>query len=834
EADTRIARAETSLAGLARRVGEAREGKRRLESERETLMARRAAVREERHALVARLEGLQGDRQATAARRGEIEEELGVLRSRIAESDRDLEALREELAGRRSRLRSLEELHARFEGVGAGVRALMKRHGLGGTSAGSVPAPDAAGGDGRAAEGDAALLGLVADRLTVREAHIAALAGALGDALQAVVVEGLPDAVAALAYLRAGEKGRATLVPQRPRRVVGARPPLPRAWRDDPGFVGALDGLVQASPEDGELVRHLLGDFVVVADLETALRFHRGASRDLTLVTLAGERLAPDGTLTGGTGDDGAAHMLELKREMRELASVTEALAVRLTLAQQQHGELRSGIAKRQAAIDAAQTEAHDAELAIVEVSQNQRRLNDEERRIGERREAREGEAGRLTAAVTDAADEEARTRAVIEGVQAAREATRVELGSAEAVDGERRQAVEEQAARVTEVRVRAAQARERAEEDRLGLQRLKDRLAESGAREARLRGDVATGAEEQGRLVATVLGERERRIASRDDAARAAEALRLARARLEAAQRRLGEGETGLREVRSRIDERAKGAQALALRDQELQLALRHLLEKIAERHRVDVRDVLIDYHDRPLPEASERERASELLRLIERMGEINLMAIEEYEEKSERFEHLTAQKEDLEEALRKLESAIRQMNRESRKLFREAFVAVNERFKRLFPELFRGGKAELKLSSPDDILESGIDIVAQPPGKKLGSLELMSGGEKALTAVALIFAIFQYKPSPFCLLDEVDAPLDEANISRFAQAIRQMTERSQFIVITHSKRTMEFTDVLYGVTMEEPGISKLVSVELRGEKRPVPGLDAHKASVA
>ena len=174
--------------------------------------------------------------------------------------------------------------------------------------------------------------------------------------------------------------------------------------------------------------------------------------------------------------------------------------------------------------------------------------------------------------------------------------------------------------------------------------------------------------------------------------------------------------------------------------------------------------------------------------------------------------------------EALDKLEKAIRQMNRESRAMFRESFAAINERFKRLYPMLFRGGKAELRLTDPHDMLETGVEIYAQPPGKRLGSLELMSVGEKELTAVALIFAIFQYKPSPFCLLDEVDAPLDEANIGRFAEAIQQMTDRSQFIVITHSKRTMEFADVLYGVTMEQPGVSKLVSVELRGEKRPVP----------
>jgi chromosome segregation protein len=197
--------------------------------------------------------------------------------------------------------------------------------------------------------------------------------------------------------------------------------------------------------------------------------------------------------------------------------------------------------------------------------------------------------------------------------------------------------------------------------------------------------------------------------------------------------------------------------------------------------------------------------------------MGPINLTAIDEYEEQNQRFSYLNAQKIDLETALAQLETAIKQMNRESKKLFRDTFDSVAARFSQIFPKMFGGGSAELKLTNPEDMLETGVDIVASPPGKRLGAMELMSGGEKALTAVSLIFALFQHKPSPFCVLDEVDAPLDEANIGRFAEAVRSMTHHSQFIVITHSKRTMEIADVLYGVTMERPGISTLVSVELR-----------------
>jgi chromosome segregation protein len=201
--------------------------------------------------------------------------------------------------------------------------------------------------------------------------------------------------------------------------------------------------------------------------------------------------------------------------------------------------------------------------------------------------------------------------------------------------------------------------------------------------------------------------------------------------------------------------------------------------------------------------------------------MGSVNLDAMRELAEAEQRFTFYTTQRDDLEKALADLTRAIQQMNRESRRLFQETFDAVNARFREVFPRMFRGGRAELRMTDPQDLLETGIDIVAQPPGKKLSSIELMSGGEKALTATSLIFAIFQIKPSPFCILDEVDAPLDEANVARYNDMVRSMTDRSQFILITHVKRTMQVADVLYGVTMGEAGVSKIVSVKINDAKR-------------
>ena len=194
--------------------------------------------------------------------------------------------------------------------------------------------------------------------------------------------------------------------------------------------------------------------------------------------------------------------------------------------------------------------------------------------------------------------------------------------------------------------------------------------------------------------------------------------------------------------------------------------------------------------------------------------------IAIKEYEELSERQEFLSKQHEDLTASLENLSKAIAKINRTSRQRFRRAFEMVNEQFQMLFPKLFNGGKAKLMLTDEENLLETGVEIIAQPPGKKLQSIMLLSGGEKALTAVALVFSIFLIKPSPFCLLDEVDAPLDDANIDRFNDLIRSMTPHSQFILITHNKRTMEQADLLYGVTMAERGVSKLVSVKLGVDK--------------
>ena len=218
---------------------------------------------------------------------------------------------------------------------------------------------------------------------------------------------------------------------------------------------------------------------------------------------------------------------------------------------------------------------------------------------------------------------------------------------------------------------------------------------------------------------------------------------------------------------------------------------------------------------------EATERalsaeDAIAELRRKIERLGPVNMMAIEQFDELESRHSFLTTQRKDLVDSIAQTNEAIKRIDETTRQRFAEAFVAINRYFQETFNTLFGGGRAGLTLLDENDPLESGIEIVAQPPGKRLQSVQLLSGGEKALTAIALMFGLFKYKPSPFCLLDEIDAPLDDANVGRFVEMLRSMLHHTQFILITHNRKTMEIADRLYGVTMEEPGVSKLISVQL------------------
>jgi chromosome segregation protein len=361
------------------------------------------------------------------------------------------------------------------------------------------------------------------------------------------------------------------------------------------------------------------------------------------------------------------------------------------------------------------------------------------------------------------------------------------------------------------------AQVKEQIDAARAALDRSERSLMDLDTRSRRLVEDGREAAANFGEAAARAMLAQERRLDAETRAKDYHARLTDMRERLEELRRALNEREMGLRGVREELETVDAVVRSSEMALTKLRIEHDHLVQSVREKFRgLELPRIIGDYHTRPLPDPEQHRRIEELSHLIDRMGPVNLDAKAEYDDAERRFTDMNGQKVDLESALDDLEKAIKLMNKESRKRFQEAFEAINELFKKTFVRNFRGGRAELKLTEPEDMLATGVDIIAQPPGKKLGNIELMSGGEKALTATSLIFAIFQYKPSPFCILDEVDAPLDEANVGRYNEAMRSMTDRSQFIVITHIRKTMQSVDALYGVTMGEPGVSRIVSVKV------------------
>jgi chromosome segregation protein len=786
-AQATIASTSARLEGFERRHTEMVQRREKLVAEQVELGELIAEHREREQLCADVVRDLGSDTTTCATEEASAEEALKALRLRIGESDLSLESARLDLGRVRSRMHALLEVQEKREGVGKGARALL-------------------------ALGDPAVCGMLADRVEAPLELIPALAGLLGGQLEDVVVRDMVRGMELLADLAKQGAGRATLLPLVPRRVAGSSPSLP----EGDGIVGFLADALRFTPEDEALVRSIVGDAVVVRDVDTASRL-RAEGMSVPLVTLDGMVHYPDGRVSGGSGEDLAAHLLETKREARELGiEVTEREAIVSGLVQE-HQELRAAIAKQQASLEAARRRAHEGELALTRAERDLTAARGQIEQLARRARAVESELEELGAALVEADHE--KTTAERDRAQAdelfAEASAHVETATERSAAC--RAQVDARRALVTEHKVTLAGTREKLSAERGTRTRLTRSTEELEQRQRRLEEELVTNARAFGENAALLLAHKERLGLALDVARERADELLTARAESEALRADLGTREAGLRDLRDRLDacreELAK--HEMALREQ--QMGLKHLLESIAEKfHGMDLARVVGDYHLRPPPDDEMRGRAQELVTLIERMGGVNLDAVREHEEAEKRYVFYTEQKADLDKALADLTHAIAQMNRESKRLFAETFEAVNQRFREVFPRMFRGGRAELKLTNPDDMLETGIDILAQPPGKKLSSIELMSGGEKALTAVSLIFAIFQFKPSPFCILDEVDAPLDEANVARYNELVRSMTDRSQFILITHVKRTMQSADVLYGVTMQESGVSRLVSVRM------------------
>jgi chromosome segregation protein len=587
-----------------------------------------------------------------------------------------------------------------------------------------------------------------------------------------------------------------------------------------PGIRGPLLELCGYDAGYERVAELLMGDVVVVEDLPTALETWRRETEagDLgpTLVTLDGDVVDPHGVVTGGSRERVGQGVLQQKREMRELEELIAGLERDLAAASARHLSLKGELHATTRLLEELQRDTHSGEVEIVTQEKDLGRGREECSRLGARRAEIDGELAELREAL-DAAERDADETARASGEARARLGTIEERLAVLAQQGQDLlERVDGSATRVTDLKVRVAMAQEKVVAARARVEGLAQQAHDHADRLQKLRQGIEDGEARRVELRAQAEEEHARLLVMAGESAERSDKLSSERAAHETRQSEMQIEEVGLRDLRRRSQELADEVQSLELKGHDLQSARARLDETVLERYRLELWREVPDYHLRPLCGPEQEARLRELRELIDRMGEVNLTAIDEFTELETRHEFKAKQKADVEQALEQIEKAIQKINRTSRQRFRETYDAVNTKFQEVFPRLFKGGRARLELTDENDLLETGVEIVAQPPGKKLQSIDLLSGGEKALTAVSLVFAIFLVKPSPFCLLDEVDAPLDEANVGRFNDMIREMTDRSQFIVITHNKRTMAMVDQLYGVTMQEPGCSQIVAVKL------------------
>ncbi len=806
--------ARSSAADAHGRAAARRSALAQVERQRADLQSRLARVRAEIDDLSSRATTLDGSRSAHVEKLGNtrqlklhLEEQRGAqeglldrTRSEFIQNEARLITLREELSDRRARLQSLQEVLRNYEGYGRGVRSLMTR--------------------ARSADGtEGGVMGLVADVMTVPAEYENAVEAVLGERLQYVIVESHSQGVEAIDFLKSAAEGRASLIPLLRLRDGNGAAAAPD--RSHPGFVAGCLDVVGFDPAYERLARFLLGNAAIVRDLSSALEIWQAGGGAGTLVTLDGEVLDPHGVVTGGPLEGEGHGALQRRREVAELTDTVRTFEADFAMAQERHRALQSRLLQLETALKTIDRDNREKDLALLTQEKDLARVGEELERVAGRVGQLEVERAGMEDALSGMAREEETHQ--VEAATAEAERARHEERARDAAVrlDDLRTRGESLHAEVLEVKVKVASERERRDGIGESLRRVEEAQRAAEERGARLFAALTDG---NGRAS----GLREHMEGARGDVARLAEELSRVREVLgteraahQDAVAKARAAEVEARDLRKRGEALTQAAGDAALTAREQALELSHLEEQIRERCQTELRNELLRFHAERPPGEAERRKLDDQKAQAERMGPINLTAIEEYDDLARRHTFLGEQKGDLEASLADLQKAIAKINRASRDRFRETFDRVNEKFQQVFPRLFNGGRAGLVLTQDGDDQAGGVEIFAQPPGKKLQSVNLLSGGEKALTAVALIFAIFLIKPSPFCLLDEVDAPLDDANVGRYNELVREMSKASQFILITHNKRTMETVDTLYGVTMEEPGVSKLVSVRLAGGGR-------------
>jgi chromosome segregation protein len=800
----------------------------------EKLSAEKIQLEEERIGLESRLAtfaaNVETDKLSVATKRGSVEQRqarLKELQTELHQSSIEQDKLLQAQAEKRSRLNVLEQLQGSHEGFSAGAVAALRK--------------------------SQSVIGSLADRIRVPDQYVIAIENALGHNLQLVLTEQPEAAQQILSDLANTKAGRASVAALSIKHTdesqlsfTGEMSPATGALSEkvlNEGEIVHALSVVKTDESVEQLLKSLLGRTFIAGDLSTATKQIQNGHAGCDFVTLGGDLLNRHGIYTGGylngNGNSKApSSILGRKNQIAELQATVMELQEKVAEASRKRGLLLSEQTELQATLQEAQTELRQQEVAIATREGEFNALQNSARLLHQKVETVVYEIQSLAAQEQEGNDKRAQLveRATILATKehAAQETVATLTTGLESSRQQRDTAT----ATLTESKVALAAEEQMLASLRQQTQSLEQRVRELGQVIEQRKGEISSFIARKAQAESEIADSQNKiaRLAHEREQVNTQAAELHSRKQSQEAD--VTTRDESLREQRRRLTQMQEQRGAIEVELAQKNMSAQNLRERIQQKYHINLDDVrseciTITYADEGpakvetlTPEqmaesgagtdwAAVAQQVEALQKKLDEMGPVNLVAIEEYEETEQRHQFLTQQHDDLVQAKAQLLEVINRINTQTKEMFATTFNQIRDNFRLMFTEVFGGGKADLILTDENDVLESGIDIVAKPPGKQLQTISLLSGGEQTMTAVSLLFSIYQVKPSPFCVLDELDAPLDESNINRFIRVLQRFIDHSQFIIITHNKRTIGMADVLYGVTMEEHGVSKIVSVK-------------------
>lgn len=718
------------------------------------------------------------------------EEQLSLMKEELSSKDQKLRDTQVSYHQEKSKLEALSNLTERYEGYGGSVKKVMEQK-----------------------DREKGIIGVVADIIKVDKKYETAIETALGGNIQNIVTDDEETAKRMISFLKQNKGGRATFLP-----LTSIINPQefnnPEALKEK-GVIGMADELVNVEDKYKNVAKAMLGRIVVVDNIDNAVKIARKFDYGIRMVTIEGELLVPGGAISGGTFKNNS-NLLGRRREMEELEAKVkkflkeiDAILEDIAKTKENRNKLRLAMEEDKSALQKKFIEQNTARLNVIkaqerkeEASEGSMELKSEEREIENQIREIQLSKESVRKELTDSEELEKQVEIQIKEFQQQLEEKRQEesgqLANVASWDVEVEKMLQQQGFHQQNVdRINGEINRYAAElaEIEEGLKQCQEDIVNKENNITQIEQTIAASHTTQG----------DTELKLKDDIAKKEE--------LSAKQKNFFADREALSDRMTALDKEVYRLNAQKEKFQEMQESQ---INYMWDEYEITLSDASTLRNEEMTDLSAMKKEISSLKDKIKKLGDVNVNAIEDFKNLMERYNFLKTQHDDLVEAEKTLEGIIEELDTAMRKQFAEKFTEISKEFDKVFKEMFGGGKGTLELMEDEDILEAGIRIIAQPPGKKLQNMMQLSGGEKALTAIALLFAIQNLKPSPFCLLDEIEAALDENNVTRFAKYLHKLTKNTQFIVITHRRGTMEQVDRLYGITMQEKGISALVSVNL------------------